>query len=39
VALTSACPFCWRGLHDAIEENKSALELYDVVELVEKSIK
>ena len=38
-ALTSACPFCWRGLHDAIEENKSKLELYDITELIEKSMK
>jgi heterodisulfide reductase subunit D len=37
-AVTSACPFCWRGLHDAIEENNSKMELYDIVELVEKSI-
>ena len=38
-ALTSACPFCWRGLHDAIEEKGSKMELYDIVELVEKSMK
>jgi heterodisulfide reductase subunit D len=38
-ALTSACPFCWRGLHDAIEEKTSNLELYDIIELVEKSMK
>jgi heterodisulfide reductase subunit D len=38
-ALTSACPFCWRGLHDAIEENNSNLQLYDIIELVEKAMK
>jgi heterodisulfide reductase subunit D len=38
-ALTSACPFCWRGLHDAIEENKSKLQLYDITEIVEKAIR
>jgi heterodisulfide reductase subunit D len=38
-ALTSTCPFCWRGLHDAIEENDSKLGIYDVIEIVEKAIK
>jgi len=38
-ALVSACPFCWRGLHDAIEEKGSKLEIFDVVELVEKAMK
>jgi heterodisulfide reductase subunit D len=38
-ALTSACPFCWRGLHDSIEKNNSKLQLYDIIELVEKAIK
>jgi heterodisulfide reductase subunit D len=37
-ALTSICPFCWTGLHEAIEENESKLGLYDVIELVEKAI-
>jgi len=38
-ALTSTCPFCWTGLHEAIEENSSKLGLYDIIELVEKAIK
>jgi heterodisulfide reductase subunit D len=38
-AVTSACPFCWTGLHEAIEENKSKLGLYDITEIVEKAIK
>jgi len=37
-AVTSSCPFCWTGLHEGIEENKSKLGLYDVIELVEKAI-
>jgi len=38
-ALTSTCPFCWTGLHEAIEENNSKLGLFDITELVEKSMK
>jgi len=38
-AVTSTCPFCWTGLHEAIEENNSKLDLYDITELVEKAIK
>jgi len=38
-ALVSTCPFCWRNLNDAIEENNLNLKMYDLVELVWESIK
>jgi Fe-S oxidoreductase len=37
--LVSTCPFCWRNLNDAIEENNLNLKMYDLVELVWESIK
>jgi heterodisulfide reductase subunit D len=37
-ALVSTCPFCYRNFKDAIEEKKFNIELYDVVELVEKAM-
>ena len=38
-AIVSTCPFCWRNLNDAIEENKLNLKMYDLVELVWEVIK
>ncbi len=37
-AITSACPFCYRGFMDAIDKRKYNLKLYDVVELVAQSL-
>ncbi|MFX1407806.1 MAG: (Fe-S)-binding protein [Promethearchaeota archaeon] len=37
--IVSSCPFCWRNLNDAIEENNLNIKMYDLVELVWESIK
>jgi heterodisulfide reductase subunit D len=37
--VTSACPFCYRGLKDGIEKEWKDLQVYDVIELVAKSMK
>jgi heterodisulfide reductase subunit D len=37
--ITSACPFCYRGLKDGIEKESKDLQVYDVIELVAKSMK
>jgi len=37
--ITSACPFCWRNLSDAIEMNKSKMEMLDIVEILEPVVK
>ncbi len=37
--LTSACPFCYTNLHDAVEMNKSALKVEDIVQIVEPIVK
>uniref|UniRef100_A0A7C3J3N4 (Fe-S)-binding protein n=1 Tax=Candidatus Methanomethylicus mesodigestus TaxID=1867258 RepID=A0A7C3J3N4_9CREN len=37
--LTSACPFCYTNLHDAIEMNKSPLKMEDIVEILEPIVK
>lgn len=37
-AIVSACPFCWRNLEDAINKYNSNLKMYDVIQLVRKSM-
>ncbi len=37
-AIVSACPFCWRNLEDAIKQYNSKLQMYDVIQLVRKSM-
>jgi heterodisulfide reductase subunit D len=37
-AIVSACPFCWRNLEDAINKYHSNLKMYDVIQLVRKSM-
>ncbi|MEM3563157.1 MAG: (Fe-S)-binding protein [Candidatus Jordarchaeaceae archaeon] len=37
-AIVSACPFCWRNLDDAIKQHNSKLQMYDVIQLVRKSM-
>jgi heterodisulfide reductase subunit D len=37
--LTSACPFCYRGLRDGADHESLNIEVYDVIELVDKSMK
>ncbi len=37
--VTSACPFCWRNLTDAIQMNKSPMQMLDIVEIIEPIIK
>ncbi len=37
-ALVTACPWCVRSFKDAIKENGGTLKIFDVVELLEKSI-
>ncbi len=37
-AIVSACPFCWRNLDDAIKQHNSKLQIYDVIQLVRKSM-
>ncbi|MFX1556001.1 MAG: (Fe-S)-binding protein [Promethearchaeota archaeon] len=37
--IVSSCPFCWRNLNDAIEENNLNIKMYDLVELIWESIK
>jgi heterodisulfide reductase subunit D len=37
-AIVSACPFCWRNLDDAINKYNSNLKMYDVIQLVRKSM-
>nr|MDO8079477.1 (Fe-S)-binding protein [Candidatus Freyarchaeota archaeon] len=36
--IVSACPFCWRNLEDAINKYNSKLMMYDVIQLVRKSM-
>ncbi len=38
-AITSACPFCYRGLKDGAENEKTSIEIFDVIELIDKSMK
>ena len=37
-ALVTACPWCEKTFNEAIKESGSSLKVYDIVELVEKSI-
>ncbi|MEJ5293194.1 MAG: (Fe-S)-binding protein [Candidatus Methanosuratincola sp.] len=37
--VTSACPFCYTNLADAIELNKSPLKMEDIVEIIEPIVK
>ncbi len=37
-ALASACPWCIRGLEESARERGSAIEVYDVVELVRRAL-
>ena len=37
--LSSACPFCYRNLSDAKEENKMNIQIMDLMELVNMSMK
>ncbi len=37
-ALVTACPWCIRSFKDAIKENGDNLKIFDIVELVEKSV-
>jgi Fe-S oxidoreductase len=37
-ALVTACPWCIRNFKDAVKETGDTLKVYDVVELVEKSV-
>ncbi|MEM3586684.1 MAG: (Fe-S)-binding protein [Candidatus Jordarchaeaceae archaeon] len=37
-AIVSACPFCWRNLEDAINKYNSKMKIYDVIQLVRKSM-
>jgi Fe-S oxidoreductase len=37
-ALVTACPWCIRSFKDAIKENGDTLKVFDIVELVEKSV-
>jgi heterodisulfide reductase subunit D len=37
--LTSACPFCYTNLHDAIEMNKSPLKFEDIIQIIEPIVK
>jgi Fe-S oxidoreductase len=37
-ALVTACPWCEKIFNQAVKENGSSLKIYDIVELVEKSI-
>jgi heterodisulfide reductase subunit D len=36
--ITSTCPFCYRGLKDGAESISSSIKVYDVIELIEKSM-
>ena len=36
--VSSACPFCWRNLSDAIKKSKSKMQMKDIVELVAENI-
>jgi len=38
-ALTSSCPFCWGNFREAIQANESKMELYDIVEIVNKTVR
>ncbi|MBE0517368.1 MAG: hypothetical protein IBX41_08300 [Methanophagales archaeon] len=38
-ALVSACPFCKRNLNEAAEKEKEGIEVYDIVELVNRSLR
>lgn len=37
--VTSACPFCWRNLDDAIAMNKAPIKMLDIVEILEPIVK
>ena len=37
-ALVTACPWCEKTFNEAIKESGSSLKIYDIVELVEKSL-
>lgn len=37
-ALVTACPWCKRNLSDAVKESGDKLDVYDIVELVEKAL-
>jgi len=37
-ALVTACPHCETNFIDAVNENKDTLEVYDIIELVQKAI-
>jgi heterodisulfide reductase subunit D len=37
-AIVSACPFCWRNLSDAMAKVGSKLQMYDIIELVNKAL-
>ena len=37
-AIATACPGCERSFRDAVEENGGSLDVYDIVELLEKAV-
>jgi len=37
-AIVTACPWCEKTFNEAIQNNRSGMKVYDIVELVEQAI-